>query len=260
MDEISINKKQNQTKILHENFRQETNEIRHVLYENNFDTAKVRELTECHTKNVESKIQLIDNINKIKNDADWIFKTALENAIKEFNTLARSIWKEMADQIMQKAAILKSNIGYDFLSEKQLNLIIDKAKIISINSNEISDLDIKQAINESENLLFSFINYILPVNLGMLKIKEDVIAKIRNSMYKTLLISQANIKNKFNKAFDEFLFHIEKEINESLSCHKYSIGELIRNQNNIEEENFSDANKIHSLSENRAKISALNFL
>lgn len=260
LDEISINEKRKQTANLHEDFNQKIQEIIRNLYDKKFDTLETIKLTDSHAKNAENQIKIINSINKIKNDVDWIFKIALEEATKKFNALSKSTWREITHQIMQETSILISNIGYDFVSEKQLKLILEKAKIENIDGNAIADFDIKQAISESENLFFSILNYIFPTNMGINKIKEDIIAKIRDSIYEVLLNSQINIKKNFNIAFDKFLSQIELDINKSFEKHKEIMGDLIKNQHGIGAKNSLDQEDVKRLLAERERISSLNQL
>lgn len=260
LDAISIEEKRNEIHKLHEDFNQKIQAIIKDLYENKFDTLQVRRLTDLHSNQAAAQINKISSINKIKNDADWIFKSALENATKEFNGTAKSIWKEITHQILQEASIFISNIGFDFLSERQIKFIFDKAKITSIDGNEIDDLNIRKAIDDSENLLFSIVNYVFHSSIGIDKVKEDIAKEIRDSMYNLLLNSQNNIRIKFNGAFHEFINQIELDIHKSFENSKNCIEELIKNQRDVELQNSLDQETVKHLSADRERILSLNTL
>lgn len=216
--------------------------------------------TEKHFIIIENRLKKIGSINKIEKDANWLQKIAIEEATKEFQDDFKIIWRDACIMFLQEAKILKSDVGFEFISERKIDLILNKAKILNLDKNIDWRDDLLSVISDAQHSLKKFINQLFNTNIGIQKIIENVAVAIRDSIHITLKHQRNEYQTLLSTTAKEFSYQVEDGLNREITEKRNAINKILNDQQITEDINIIDRNKKMGLIKQRKTLSQLNLI
>lgn len=161
---------------------------------------------------------------------------------------------------LQEAKILKSDVGFEFISERKIDLILNKAKILNLDKNIDWRDDLLSVISDAQHSLKKFINQLFNTNIGIQKIIENVAVAIRDSIHITLKHQRNEYQTLLSTTAKEFSYQVEDGLNREITEKRNAINKILNDQQITEDINIIDRNKKMGLIKQRKTLSQLNLI